>query len=65
MSLSEILIKVGGVVLFVVGICLILAAVGVATFIGVGAFPAWMEIIAGIAMIWGGIVIVRGGSPTL
>jgi hypothetical protein len=64
MSLSEILIKVGGLVLFVVGLCLILSAVGV-NLLGIGLSPAWLAVLVGVVLLGAGIYIVRGGTFTL
>jgi hypothetical protein len=64
MSLSEILIKVGGIVLFVVGLCLILSAVGV-NFLGIGLSPVWLSVLVGVILLGAGIYIIRGGNFTL
>jgi len=63
MSLSEILIKLGGIVLFIVGLSLLLAVVGV-NFLGV-TFPfggILGELVVGVLFIAAGIYLIRGGS---
>lgn len=66
MSITEIIIKIGGAFLFLVGIGVLLSAVGVTVpLLPVGSV-AGNEIITaiiGIAMIGLGIYIVRGGTP--
>lgn len=65
MSLSEIIIKVGGIVLFVVGIALILSLVGVSFFgLRVSLEPVW-AVILGVIFIAGGVVLIRGGHISL
>jgi hypothetical protein len=64
MSLSEILIKVGGLVLFVVGLCLILSAVGV-HLLGISLSPIWLEVLVGVILVGAGTYIVRGGTLTV
>lgn len=51
-------------VLAVVGLCLVLSAVGVATFVA-GFSPAWLAVIVGVCLIGAGIYIIRGGNITL
>lgn len=65
MSLSEMLIKLGGVVLFVVGLALILSLAGV-SFFGVSSAlePLW-AVILGVLFIAGGVVLIRGGNINL
>lgn len=63
MSLSEIVIKIIGLVLAVVGFALILSAVGL-VLLGVSlAFP-W-NILVGVLFLAGGIYIIRGGTINL
>ena len=65
MCLGEILIKVIGIVLAIVGIALLLALVGI-NFIGVGlAAPWFVELIVGVLFLSAGIYIIRGGSINL
>lgn len=64
MSLSEILIKLGGIVLFVVGLGLVLGAVGV-PFLGVTFLSPLWSIVAGVIFMGAGIWVVRGGNITL
>lgn len=64
MSLSEILIKLGGIVLFVVGLSLVLGAVGL-NFLGVNFLgPIW-SVVIGVIFIAAGIYLIRGGTVTL
>lgn len=63
MSLSEMLIKIFGLILAFVGLALILSAVGL-SILGVSlAFP-W-NILVGVVLLGGGIYIIRGGNFTL
>ena len=64
MSLSELVIKVIGIVLAVVGFFLILSAVGI-NVIGVSVGNIWLAIILGVAFLGVGIYIIRGGNFTL
>lgn len=61
MSLSEILIKLGGIVLFVVGLSLVLGAVGM-NFLGVSFINPLFSVVVGVIFIGAGIYLVRGGS---
>jgi hypothetical protein len=63
MSLSEMLIKILGIVLAFVGVLLILSAVGVTTFAAIE--PAWLAVLVGLLLIGVGIWIIRGGNITL
>lgn len=64
MSLSEIFVKVVGVILALVGLALILAAVGV-NFLGVSvALNPILEVVVGALMLGAGIFIIRGGTIT-
>lgn len=64
MSLSEIVIKVIGLVLASVGLALILSAVGV-NFLGIGLSPIWLAILIGVILLGMGIYIIRGGNVSL
>jgi len=64
MSLSEIVIKVIGIVLAIVGLALLLSAVGV-EILGVGLSPVWLAILVGVIFLGAGIWIIRGGSISL
>lgn len=64
MSLSEILIKVIGIVLALVGLALLLAAVGV-NFLGVNIGTWWLDVLVGVIFLGGGIWILRGGTISL
>lgn len=63
MSVSEILIKVGGIILFVVGLALILSVVGL-NLIGVHLDPPILGALVGLVLLGAGIYIVRGGNIT-
>ena len=63
MNLSEIVIKVIGLILAIVGLCLILSAVGVATFVSLP--PFWLGILVGVIFLGAGIYIIRGGTISL
>lgn len=64
MSLSEILIKLVGIILVVVGLGLILGAVGV-SFIGASFLNPIASIVVGVVFIGVGIWIIRGGNVSL
>jgi hypothetical protein len=64
MSLSEIVIKIIGLVLAIVGLSLILSAVGI-QFLGAGFSPVWLEVVVGVCLIGAGIWIIRGGTISL
>ena len=64
MSLSEVLIKIIGIVFIIIGFALILAAIGI-PFLGVG-LPAWYwDVLVGVLFLALGIYICRGGSVSL
>lgn len=63
MSLSEMFIKVIGLILAVVGLALILSSVGVSTFVALA--PFYVGLIVGVCLLGAGIYIIRGGSVTL
>lgn len=58
------LIKLGGIVLFVVGMASILSLVGISFFgLKVSLEPIW-AVLLGVAFIGGGIYLIRGGTFT-
>lgn len=61
MSLSEIIIKLIGVILAVVGFALLLSTVGL-NILGIGLSPVWLSILVGFIFLGIGIYIVRGGN---
>ena len=63
-SLSEILIKVIGIVLAIVGFGLLLSAVGISVF-GIGLAPVWLAILVGVLFLGTGIFIIRGGNISI
>ena len=65
MSLSEVLIKIIGIILAIVGVGLLLALVGINPFIGSTLGPWYVELIAGVLFLAGGIYIIRGGTVSL
>lgn len=64
MSLSEVVIKIIGLVLALVGLALILSAVGI-NFLGVALAPWWVAVLVGVIMLGAGIWIIRGGTINL
>lgn len=64
LSLSEAIVKIIGIVLAVVGLALILGAVGL-SFLAVSFLgPIW-SIVVGVVFLGAGIYIIRGGNFTL
>lgn len=64
MSISEMLIKLGGIVLFVVGIALLLSLVGLSFFgFSVSLAPIF-AVLLGVAFVAAGIYLIRGGTLT-
>lgn len=64
MSFSEIVIKIIGIVLAVVGFGLLISAAGINIF-GIGAVNIWVALILGFIFLGLGIWIVRGGNVTI
>lgn len=64
MSLSEIVIKIIGIVLALVGFALLLSIVGLNLF-GIGLSPVWLAILVGVCFLGAGIYIIRGGTISL
>lgn len=64
MSLSEILIKVIGIVFIIIGFALILAAIGI-SLLGVGLGAWYWNVLVGVIFFAAGIYLVRGGSVSL
>lgn len=66
MSLSDVIVKLIGLVLAVVGLALLLALVGV-NFIGVNptTFSPIVEVILGVCFLGAGIYIIRGGNVSI
>lgn len=63
MSLTNILVKVIGAVLAIVGLLLLLSIVGLS--MGVGIEPWWLALLAGVAFLGAGIYIIHGGTVTV
>lgn len=64
MSISDLIIKVIGVVLAIVGFALLMSTVGIGVF-GIGLSPVWLAILVGLLFLAVGIWLVRGGAITL
>jgi hypothetical protein len=64
MSLSEVIVKLIGVVLAVVGLALILSVLGI-SFLGVHLQPWWAAVIVGVILLGAGIYVIRGGNLTV
>ncbi|NCN28662.1 hypothetical protein GW915_13945 [bacterium] len=64
MSLSEMLIKLMGIVLAIVGFALILSTVGL-NILGLTLAPWYLALMIGIVFMGVGIYLVRGGNITL
>lgn len=63
MSISEIIVKLVGIVLAVVGLLLVLAAVGL-DIVGGHIGPWWLALVLGFLLIGAGVYIIRGGTIT-
>lgn len=63
MSISDLIVKIIGVILAIVGLSLVLSAVGI-NFLGVALAPAWLAILAGLILLGIGIYIIKGGNIT-
>lgn len=63
MSISDLIIKVLGIILIVVGVALILSAVGIVTFASLQ--PWWFAILMGLLLAAIGFWVLKGGSITL
>lgn len=64
MKISEIIIKIIGVVLAIVGFALLLSIVGINLF-GIAVSSIWVAIILGIGFLGVGIYLIRGGGIQL
>lgn len=64
MSVTEILIKLFGAVLALVGLALLLSAVGI-NFLGLATPNIWVALILGFLFIAAGVYLVRGGTITV
>ncbi len=62
MSLTEIIIKIIGIALAIIGFLMIIGAVGVHVFGTIGVSPVWLSILLGVIFLGVGIYIVRGGT---
>lgn len=64
MALSEIIAKLIGVVLALVGLALLLSAAGISLF-GVHVDNTWIALILGFIFVGAGIYIIRGGTISI
>ena len=64
MSVSEILVKLIGLILAIVGLSLLLSAVGIHA-LGASVSPLWLELLLGVVFLAAGVYIVRGGNIVL
>lgn len=64
MQLSEVWIKVIGIILSIVGLGLLLAIVGVPLF-GLGLGHWALNLVVGVVLLGAGIYIIRGGTISL
>lgn len=64
MSLSEIVVKLIGLALAIVGFALLLSTVGL-NILGIALSPVWVAILVGVLFLGAGIYIVRGGNISL
>ena len=64
MKLSEIVIKIIGIALAIVGFALLLSAVGL-NILGIALAPVWVAILVGVIFLGAGIYIIRGGTISL
>ena len=65
MSLTEILVRLIGAVLAIVGLLLLLSLVGIGLGLGVALEPGWAAFILGVFFFGAGIYIIRGGTVTI
>lgn len=63
MSISNLIIKVLGIILVVVGVALIFSAVGITTFVFLQ--PWWFAILAGLLLTAVGVFLLKEGIITL
>jgi len=64
MNISEIVIKVIGIILAVVGVCLLLSIIGINIF-GIRINSILLSAIFGVLFLGAGIYIIRGGNIRL
>ena len=64
MAVSEMLVKLIGLILAIVGLSLLLSAVGIHA-LGTSISPLWLELLLGVVFLGAGVWIVRGGNLTL
>lgn len=61
MSLSEIIVRLIGLALAIVGFALLLTLVGI-NIMGISTFNPWLAAILGVVFLGVGIYIIRGGN---
>jgi lipopolysaccharide export LptBFGC system permease protein LptF len=64
MSITDIIVKILGVILAIVGFALLLSCVGL-DFLGVAVAPIWLALVLGFVFLAVGIYIVKGGTFTI
>lgn len=64
MSLSEIVVKLIGLALAIVGFALLLTLVGI-NILGIATFNPWLAAILGVVFLGAGIYIIRGGTVSV
>jgi hypothetical protein len=64
MSLSEIIVKLIGLALAIVGFALLLSLVGL-NVLGVSVLNPWVAAVLGVVFLGAGIYIIRGGTVSV
>lgn len=64
MRIGESTIKIIGIILAIVGLLVILSALGLHLF-GIILNPVWLAVLIGIGLIVFGAYLIRGGQPVL
>lgn len=64
MSITSIAVKLIGLVLAIIGLGVLLAAIGI-NFIGTTLPVWWIDVIVGVIFLGAGIYIIRGGNVTV
>ncbi len=64
MTVSEVLIKIVGIIFIVVGAALLLSSIGI-NLIGTDIGVWWLDILGGVLFLAAGIYLVRGGNVGL
>jgi lipopolysaccharide export LptBFGC system permease protein LptF len=64
MSISDLIVKLIGIVLCLVGLGLLLSTVGI-NFLGIGLAPWWAALLTGLVFLACGVVLLKGGRLEL